>query len=53
MRYLPGQEPFSDRTQNPLPALIALDLKMPIADGFDVLRWPQTRAELRHCRRWC
>jgi CheY-like chemotaxis protein len=48
MRYLLGQEPFTDRSLNPLPALIVLDLKMPIADGFDVLRWLQTRAELRH-----
>jgi two-component system, response regulator len=48
MRYLLGHEPFTDRSQNPLPALIVLDLKMPIADGFDVLRWLQTRAELQH-----
>jgi DNA-binding response OmpR family regulator len=31
-----------------LPALIVLDLKMPIVDGFDVLRWLGTRAELKH-----
>jgi CheY-like chemotaxis protein len=48
IRYLLGEEPFADRTQHPLPALIVLDLKMPIVDGFDVLRWLQTRAELRN-----
>jgi CheY-like chemotaxis protein len=48
MHYLLGHAAFSDRVQYPLPALIVLDLKMPIADGFDVLRWLQTRVELCH-----
>jgi CheY-like chemotaxis protein len=48
MRYLAGDTPLDDSPLPRLPALIVLDLKMPIADGFDVLRWLQTRAELRH-----
>jgi CheY-like chemotaxis protein len=47
MRYLLGLSPYSDRAENPLPTLIVLDLKMPIADGFDVLRWLPTRPELK------
>lgn len=45
--YLLGEPPFDDRASHPLPALIVLDLKMPIVDGFDVLRWLQTRAGLK------
>jgi CheY-like chemotaxis protein len=48
VRYLLGDAPFSDRASHPLPALIVLDLKMPIVDGFDVLRWLQSRPELQH-----
>lgn len=29
-----------------LPVFVALDLKMPIRDGFDVLRWVRSKAEL-------
>lgn len=46
--YLLGEKQFADRGSHPLPALIVLDLKMPIVDGFDVLRWLQTRAEFQH-----
>lgn len=46
IRYLLGEEPFADRSRHRLPALIVLDLKMPIVDGFDVLRWLQTRGDL-------
>lgn len=42
IRYLQGKDPFADRSQHPLPGLIVLDLKMPIVDGFDVLRWLQS-----------
>lgn len=37
--YLAGMEPFEDRTQHPFPDLVILDLIMPEADGFAVLRW--------------
>jgi CheY-like chemotaxis protein len=48
IRCLQGDEPFADRAHHPLPALMVLDLKMPLVDGFDVLRWLQTRADLTH-----
>lgn len=44
--YLLGSAPFSDRSLNPLPALIVLDLKMPRLTGFDVLAWLKSRPEL-------
>jgi len=35
-----------NRTLYPLPKLILLDLAMPKATGFDVLKWMQTQPEL-------
>jgi CheY-like chemotaxis protein len=37
--YLKGEAEFTDRDEYPLPELMLLDLKMPIVDGFEVLRW--------------
>lgn len=31
----------------PLPCLLLLDLKMPLLDGFDVIRWLQARPEFK------
>jgi CheY-like chemotaxis protein len=39
MAYLQGQPPFSDRLQDPLPALILLDLKLPGRSGLELLHW--------------
>jgi two-component system response regulator len=39
IRYLQGEDEFSDRTEYPYPTLVLLDLKMPGMHGFDVLRW--------------
>jgi CheY-like chemotaxis protein len=39
IEYLAGESHFADRDAHPLPHLILLDLKMPSADGFDVLIW--------------
>jgi CheY-like chemotaxis protein len=37
--YLSGKGEFADRTRFPLPALVFLDLKLPLIMGMDVLKW--------------
>lgn len=41
--YLKGDGIYSDRQHFPIPSLIFLDLKMPFADGIDVLKWIKTQ----------
>jgi CheY-like chemotaxis protein len=47
IKYLAGDAPYSDRTKFPFPNLLLLDLKMPVASGFDVLAWLQEHPELK------
>ena len=39
IQYLAGEGRFADRAAYPFPALFLLDLKMPVKDGLEVLRW--------------
>ncbi len=39
IQYLAGEGQFADRSAFPFPALFLLDLKMPVKDGLEVLRW--------------
>ena len=48
IRYLSGEDLFSDRAQHPLPALILVDLKMPDCDGFGLLDWRLSQPSLHH-----
>jgi CheY-like chemotaxis protein len=41
--YLKGDGIYSDRNDYPLPAVILLDLNMPMKNGFDVLSWVRTQ----------
>lgn len=37
--YLSGSGSFADRQLHPLPALLVLDVNLPVLSGFGVLRW--------------
>jgi CheY-like chemotaxis protein len=37
--YLSGKAPYADRARHPFPALVLLDLKIPLLSGLDVLEW--------------
>jgi len=47
IEYLSGEEPFGDRVEYPLPAILLLDLNMPRRDGFQVLEWLRLQPGLR------
>jgi len=44
--YLSGEGIFADRLSHPLPAVIFLDLKLPILLGLEVLAWIRSQPEL-------
>ena len=45
IKYLAGDEPYTDRAVYPLPAAMLLDLNMPRKNGFDVLSWVRGRSD--------
>jgi CheY-like chemotaxis protein len=44
--YLSGLGQFADRTQHPIPALVFLDLKLPLKSGHEVLSWIRAQRAL-------
>lgn len=46
MAYLENRSPFTDKEQNPRPALILLDLTLPGIGGFEFLSWLRSHPEL-------
>jgi CheY-like chemotaxis protein len=47
IQYLTGQAPFSDRTAHPFPQLLILDLKMPLTNGFEVLKFLSAHPDIK------
>ena len=47
MAYLTGQDPYTDRDENPFPVLVLLDLKLPRKSGLEVLAWLRQQSELK------
>ncbi len=47
MDYLSGKGKYADRGTYPIPVVILLDLKMPMADGFEVLAWVRSQPLLK------
>jgi len=50
LSYLDGTGKYSNRDEYPLPNLLLLDLKMPRANGFDVLKWIRAQSMLSSLR---
>lgn len=48
--YLAGEPPFADRTEHPLPAVVLLDLNLPLRSGFEVLRWIREQPQFEALR---
>lgn len=48
VNYLCANEPFANRSAYPYPALVLLDLDMPVMDGFEVLAILKERSEFRY-----
>ncbi len=48
--YLAGTGVFANRSVYPLPRLVMLGLRLPLLNGFELLRWIRRRSELRHTR---
>jgi CheY-like chemotaxis protein len=45
--YLSGINAFTDRQLHPLPAVVFLDLKLPLKMGMDVLKWIKQQPHLK------
>ena len=45
--YLKGEGHYGDRTKFPLPAVMLLDLNMPLKGGLAVLKWVRGQPELK------
>ena len=46
--YLSGNGPFADREKYPFPAVVFLDLKLPLKGGLEVLEWIRTQPHLEN-----
>lgn len=44
--YLSGTPPYQDRSSHPMPAIVFLDLKLPLLSGHEVLAWIRAQRQL-------
>src|SRR5207253_9751320 len=47
INYLEGVSVYADRAAYPFPDIVLLDLKMPLLNGFEVLRWVRQQPRLK------
>jgi len=47
VNYLSGAGAYADRAKYPFPDIVLLDLKMPVMNGFEVLRWVRSQPSLK------
>jgi CheY-like chemotaxis protein len=47
VEYLSSGQAYSDREKFPFPDVVLLDLKLPLMDGFEVLRWIRQQPTLK------
>lgn len=47
LAYLKGEPPYDDRAKFPPPAIVFLDVNMPMKDGFAVLEWVRAQPALK------
>ena len=47
MDYLSGHGEYADRQRHPPPAVVLLDLNLPVQSGFEVLAWVRQQSALR------
>lgn len=47
INYLAGRGKYADRLAYPLPGLIITDLKMPLLNGLEVLKWLRAHPDFR------
>lgn len=47
IEYISGKGIYADRVAHPVPDMVILDLKMPRADGFEVLEWLKSHPDFR------
>lgn len=48
IHYLGGTGPYTDRASHPLPALVVLDLNLPVKHGLEVLTFLRANPEAAH-----